>query len=175
MALTVTVLRFGMSLGLSPGEVIRRANELIIADQRSRMFATVFIGYLALDSGTLRFASAGHNPAIVYRAAGHQCEYVSASGVALGLFKGAAFAEETASLTEGDILVLYTDGITEVVNGEEDEFGEDRLEALITEIAQLPVHDISQRVLQAVADFAGEQSLFDDATLVVIKRTRAPA
>ncbi len=109
------------------------------------------------------------------KAAAHQCEYISASGVALGLFKGAAFAEETASLTEGDILVLYTDGITEVVNGDEDEFGEERLEALITENAQLPVHDISQRVLQAVADFAGEQSLFDDATLVVIKRTRAPA
>jgi serine phosphatase RsbU (regulator of sigma subunit)/anti-sigma regulatory factor (Ser/Thr protein kinase) len=171
MALSVTVLRFGMSLNLSPGEVTRRANELIITDQRSRMFATVFVTYLDLDTGEMQIASAGHNPAILYHADQQTCEYRSASGVALGIFKGAAFAEETASLAPGDILVLYTDGITEVLNDDEDEFGEERLEHIIMEYADRTAQQIATQVIREITVFAGDQNLFDDATLVVVKRT----
>jgi sigma-B regulation protein RsbU (phosphoserine phosphatase) len=171
MALTVTVLRFAMSLNLPPGEVARRANELIIADQRSRMFATTFIGYISLDTGHVDFASAGHNPALVYRAVSRSCDYVSAAGVAIGIFGEAEFAEEVIDLQVGDILVLYTDGITEVMNNDEDEFGEDRLEAIISENAGLSAHDLAELVLEAITVFAEDQNLFDDATLVVIKRT----
>src|SRR5690606_27644608 len=116
MALSVTVLRFGMSLHLSPEEVIRRANEIIITEQRSKMFATTFVGYIDLASGALNFASGGHNPPLIYRAARGQCEEVTSSGVAVGLFRGAGFAGAAAQLDPGDILVLYTDGITEVIN-----------------------------------------------------------
>jgi sigma-B regulation protein RsbU (phosphoserine phosphatase) len=173
MALSVTVLRFAMSLNLPPGEVARRANELIIADQRSRMFATTFIGYISLDTGHVEFASAGHNPALVYRAASQSCDYVSASGVAIGIFGGADFAEEVIDLQVGDILVLYTDGITEVMNNDEDEFGEERLEAIIAENAERSAHDLAELVLEAITIFAEDQNLFDDATMVVIKRTAA--
>jgi sigma-B regulation protein RsbU (phosphoserine phosphatase) len=169
MALSVTVLRFGMSLDLPPDEVTRRANELILADQRSRMFATTFVGYISLSSGAMQFSSGGHNPALVYRAASGTCEYVNASGVAVGIFKGAEFVLETAHLNTGDLLVLYTDGITEVINVEEEEFGEERLEALIINNAGRPAEEIADLVLDAISAFAGEQDLFDDATLVVIK------
>jgi len=171
MALSVTVLRFGMSLNLSPGEVMYRANELIIADQRSRMFSTVFIGYMNMDLGHMKFASAGHNPAILYRASAHTCEYVTASGVALGIFKGADFVEETVDLAMGDILVLYTDGITEVMNNDEEEFGEDRLESLISQNADLPAQELANLILNSITAFAEDQNLFDDATLVILKRT----
>lgn len=173
MALSVTVLRFAMSLNLPPSEVARRANELIIADQRSRMFATTFIGYISLDTGRMEFASAGHNPALIYRAVSQSCEYVSASGVAIGIFGGAEFANEMIDLQVGDILVLYTDGITEVMNNDEDEFGEERLETIITENAEQSAHDLAEMVLEAITIFAEDQNLFDDATLVVIKRTVA--
>jgi sigma-B regulation protein RsbU (phosphoserine phosphatase) len=172
MALSVTVLRFGMSLNLPPAEVTRRANELIINDQRSRMFATVFTGYLALDDGQFQFASAGHNPALVYHAAEGRAEFVSASGVALGIFRGATFAEERLRLERGDILILYTDGITEVSNAEEDEFGEDRLEALVVEHADQPAQVIADAVLDAITVFAEGEAMFDDATLVILKRAR---
>jgi len=170
MALSVTVLRFGMSINLPPDEVTRRANELIIADQRSRMFATTFVAYISLETGEIQFASGGHNPALFYRAATQSCEYVSASGVAIGLFKTAQFALETASLAVGDILVLYTDGITEAINLDEDEFGEERLEALLIEHAALPAAQLTDLILDAVNEFTEGQSLMDDATLLVLKR-----
>jgi len=171
MALSVTVLRFGMSMDLPPDEVTRRANELILEEQRSRMFATTFVGYISLESGEMEFSSGGHNPALVYRAASQTCDYINASGVAIGIFKAAEFSSETARLDVGDILVLYTDGITEVINTDEEEFGEDRLDALVMHNAKRPAQHIADLVLEAITEFAGEQDLFDDATLVVIKRT----
>ena len=131
MALSVTVLRFGMTLNLSPDEVTRRANEMIISEQRSRMFATTLIAYITPGTGDIEFASGGHNPALMFRQTEGCCEYISAPGVAIGLFKGADFEVETTRMEVGDIYVLYTDGITEVINNEEEEFGEDRLEKLI--------------------------------------------
>lgn len=172
MALTVTVFRFGMSLTLPPGELMRRANELIIADQRSRMFATVFTAYLSLDTGRVTFSSAGHNPPILYRAAEGCTEDLSASGVAVGIFRDAKYAEKTTHLDPGDILVLYTDGITETLNEDEDEFGEERLAALISDHATLSAAALADQVLNAVTEFSGEQAMFDDATLVIIKSTR---
>ncbi|RPJ02662.1 MAG: GAF domain-containing protein [Chloroflexi bacterium] len=175
MALSVTVLRFGMSINLPPDEVTRRANELIIADQRSRMFATTFVAYISLDTGAMQFASGGHNPALLYRAATQTCEYVSASGVAIGIFKEANFALETVSLEVGDILVLYTDGITEAINNDEDEFGEERLESLLIEHAHLPAAQLTDLILDAVNEFAEGQSLMDDATLLVLRRVSQPS
>ena len=172
MALSVTVLRFGVSLGLPPDEVTRRANELIIADQRSRMFATTFVAYVSLQTGETQFASGGHNPALLYRAASQTCDYITASGVAVGIFKSAEFALETSQVEAGDILVLYTDGITEAINDEEEEFGEERLEKLIVSNAEQTAKDLTTLIMDAVREFAGEQSLFDDATLVIIKRAR---
>jgi len=170
MALTVTVLRFGMSLGLPPAEVVDRANELILADQRSRMFATAFVGYLNLHNGELWFASGGHNPAVFYHAHNQTTELVSAPGVAIGLFKDAQFDASSLQLDPGDILVLYTDGITEAIDADEDEFGEDRLQDLIASHADASAEEITRLVLEAVMDFSGDSNFADDATMVVIKR-----
>lgn len=171
MALSVTVLRFGISLRLPPEEVIQRANEIIISEQRSKMFATTFVGYLDLAGGGLRFASGGHNPPLIYRAASGRCEAITSTGVAVGLFKGADFAGAAARLEPGDVLVLYTDGITEAINGDEDEFGEERLETLIIKHADLPAQALADLIMETIIAFAGDEELFDDATLVVVKRT----
>lgn len=171
MALSVTVLRYGMSLGLSPDQVLHRTNEMIISEQRSRMFATTFIGYLSLRSGELRYACGGHNPALWYHAADRTVDYVTAQGVAVGIFKGAEFAPARLRLQSGDVFVLYTDGITEMLNADEEEFGEERLQTLIQQHNALPAQALAERILEAVNAFAGGQELSDDATLVVIKRT----
>jgi len=194
MALSVTVLRFAMSLNLAPAELMDHANQAIISDQQSKMFATVFVGYLDLDSCTLQFASAGHNPPLLYRATTGRCEYLTTSGVAMGLFKSADYAEETVTLADGDILVLYTDGITEVINAEEKEFGEKRLEELVVRQSSRPAEELAQLIIQAAATFAQGQEpvlpprvlvavspsaslrtglpkgIFDDETLIVVKR-----
>jgi sigma-B regulation protein RsbU (phosphoserine phosphatase) len=170
MALSVTVLRFGMSLNLPPEEVTRRANEIIITDQRSRMFATTFIGYLNEATGEMTFASGGHNPALIYRAASGQIEYVSAPGVAVGIFKSAVFEPRTVTLAPGDVFVLYTDGITEAIDAAEEEFGEGRMESLIASNSHLPAETLTNLITDAVDNFVGDIGLFDDATLVILKR-----
>jgi sigma-B regulation protein RsbU (phosphoserine phosphatase) len=172
MALSVTVLRFAMSLNFSPSELMVRANRSILSDQKSRMFATVFVGYLDLDSSVLEFASAGHNPPLLYRAAAGCCEYLEASGVAVGLFEEARYAEEMVTLAHGDVLVLYTDGITEAIDADEEEFGEERLEELVVQNASCTAQELTDLIINAAAAFASEEGAVDDETLVVIKRLR---
>jgi sigma-B regulation protein RsbU (phosphoserine phosphatase) len=174
MALSVTLMRFGMSLNLVPGDVVDRANMRLISDQQSRMFTTAFVGYLDLDSGVLQFASAGHNPPLLYRAATGQREYLTASGVAMGLFREAGYAEGTVALADDDVLVLYTDGITEVINAEEEEFGEERLEALVVREASRPAQELAEMIVESAATFGEGHGACDDETLVVIKRSRVP-
>ena len=171
MALTVTVLRFAMSLNFAPGEMMDHANSRLISDQQSRMFATVFVGYLDFNSGVLQFASAGHNPPLLYRAATGRCEHLTASGVAIGLFKEADFAEETVTLADGDVLVLYTDGITEMINTEEEEFGEKRLAELVVQYASHPPREMAELIIEAAVTFSEGQGAFDDETLIVVKKT----
>jgi serine phosphatase RsbU (regulator of sigma subunit)/anti-sigma regulatory factor (Ser/Thr protein kinase) len=175
MALSVTVLRFAMGLNFTPGELLDRANQAIISDQQSKMFATAFVGYLDLQSGSLDFASAGHNPPLLCRPARCRCEYLTASGVAMGLFGGAEYAGETVTLADGDILVLYTDGITEVINAHEEEFGEERLQALIVQNGSRPAMELAELITEAVAAFAQDQGAYDDETMVVIKRCASRA
>jgi sigma-B regulation protein RsbU (phosphoserine phosphatase) len=174
MALSVTVLRFAMSLNFSPGELMDRANRSIIADQQSKMFATVFVGYLDPDSGVLQFASAGHNPPLLYRAATGRGEYLQAPGVAMGLFEDATYEEETVTLAHGDVLVLYTDGITEATNADEEEFGEARLEDLVLQNASRPAQELTELIIETAMAFATEEGAVDDETLVVIKRQETP-
>jgi serine phosphatase RsbU (regulator of sigma subunit) len=170
MALSVTVLRFAMNLNFSPSELLDRANRSIIADQQSKMFATVFVGYLDLDSSVLQFASAGHNPPLLYRAASGRCEYLHAQGVAMGLFENANYEEATVTLADDDVLVLYTDGITEAIDADEEEFGEARLEDLVLQNASVPAQQLTEIIIETAMAFATEEGAVDDETLVVIKR-----
>jgi sigma-B regulation protein RsbU (phosphoserine phosphatase) len=170
MALSVTVLRFALGLNFSPGELMDHTNQAIISNQQSNMFATIFVGYLDLDSCVLQFASAGHNPPLLYRASVGRCEVLEALGVAVGVFKDASYAEETVTLARGDVLVLYTDGLTEAVNAEEEEFGQGRLEELVTQHASRPASELADLIIEGVAAFAQDEGAFDDETLVVIKR-----
>ena len=98
------------------------------------------------------------------------CEYLEASGVAMGLFLSAEYDDQTIQYDKGDILVLYTDGITEAIDADEEEFGEDRLEALIQANADKTAQELCDMILTAVDDFASETGQFDDKTLIVVKR-----
>jgi serine phosphatase RsbU (regulator of sigma subunit) len=174
MALCVTVLRFGMSLNLNPQELIARANRLIIQQQRSRMFATVFVAYLDPLTGEVEFVSAGHNPPVWYQAATGRLNRVTAQGVAAGVFASANYERKTLHLEAHDILVLYTDGITEAINQAEEEFGEEHMVALMMDNAYRPAQEIVDTIIAAIHRFAGNLEAFDDETLIVVKRTPKP-
>lgn len=172
MALSVTVLRFGMQLSLSPAELLDRANNLILENQRSRMFATIFVGYLDTETGEMQFASAGHNPPIRYCAADNICIDVVASGVAVGVFSSATFDESMVTLESEDVLIIYTDGITEIINPHEEDYGEDRLRRFIMDNRHMPAQELTEAVIDDINAFSEEEGSFDDETLIIIKRLK---
>lgn len=170
MAYSVTLLRFAMRLNLSPAELLNHVNQIITTDQKSRMFATVFVGFVDFKTGVMTFASAGHNPPLIYRATTRRCEYLNAPGVALGVFPEATYSGDTIHIEAGDALVLYTDGITEVINEAEEEFGEERLENVLALNSTATSEEMVELILKAADTFAQKMGGFDDETLMVIKR-----
>lgn len=170
MALSVTVLRFAMGLNFTPAEMLNHANTGMVEGQQSKMFTTAFVTYIDFDTGEMQFASAGHNPPLLYRAEESRIHYLMASGVAMGVFREARFVEERITIGHGDVLVLYTDGITEIINDQDEEFGEERLESVVLAYRHEPAQMLVDRIMEAVMAFAGGQGVFDDETLVVVKR-----
>jgi phosphoserine phosphatase RsbU/P len=171
MALCVTVLRFGMNLDFSPVELLQHANRTILSfNQQSRAFASVFVAYLNQETGELCYASGGHNPPLLYRADTHGCEFVRARGMLIGIMDQVVLNEEALILNPGDVMVLYTDGITEAMTPDDEEFGEQRLANLITENVHLTSAEIERKIIGEIAKWSGSRGAFDDETLLVIKR-----
>jgi sigma-B regulation protein RsbU (phosphoserine phosphatase) len=172
MAFSVTVLRFAMSFGFSPVELLKRANQTILMyNQLAEMFASVFVSYVDFNTGKMRMASGGHNPPLLYRAATQQIELLKIKGILVGLLEEVSFDEATVQLEPGDVLVMYTDGITEAMTLEDEEFGMERLESVIYAYAAESASELGQHILREVAAFSGNRGAFDDETMVIIKRS----
>ena len=171
MAYSETVIRFAMTLDLSPGEMLARANQFMIANSKSKMFTTVFIGLLDTKSGVFEYANAGHNPPLIYRSSDQQATYLDVSGVALGIFNDAHFASHRTMLSSDDILMLYTDGLIEAIDAHEEEYGEERLSSLLQRVASQNASDMIRNVVHAIEEFAAVDGIFDDLTLLVLRHT----
>ncbi|HEY2797188.1 MAG TPA: PP2C family protein-serine/threonine phosphatase [Thermoanaerobaculia bacterium] len=133
----------------------------------TRKFLTAFFGLLEPETGVLRYVSAGHNPALLRRAGGG-IEQLGATGVPLGMFPNAAWREETRPMAKGDLLCVYSDGITEALDASDEEFGVPRLSRLLD--AGSP-EEICRRVFDEVASFAADVPQYDDQTLLLLRRT----
>jgi serine phosphatase RsbU (regulator of sigma subunit)/putative methionine-R-sulfoxide reductase with GAF domain len=170
MVLTRTLIRAMMIGKPTPWEALERANDLILADARTDMFATAFSAVLDPHTGHLIFANAGHNPPLWYRCPEGELTTLKGHGLALGVRPNIQLPERSLELAPGDVLVLYTDGITEALNPNEEEFGTARLTDLIVTNHGLFADEIVEQVLRAVYDFAQGAPQFDDMTMVVVKR-----
>ena len=171
MAYCVTLMRFAMRLGLEPAELFKHVNRLMLEDQRARVFSTAFVAYIDLDTGKVQYASAGHNPPIIYRAREGTCQELFARGVALGVFEKASYEELNLDLQDDDLLVFYTDGLTEATNHDGEEFGELRLQDLIIKHADATVQQLKSAIVQTITDFCDQRGN-DDETLVILKRIK---
>ncbi len=136
----------------------------------TRKFLTLFFGLLEPDTGLFRYVSAGHNPALLARATGELVRLES-TGVPVGMLPNASWREETVSVAPGDLLFVYTDGVTEAVNEKDEEFGLERLSEIVSGGAALPPRELCDQVLAAVADFARGMPQYDDQTLLLVRRT----
>jgi sigma-B regulation protein RsbU (phosphoserine phosphatase) len=133
------------------------------------MFVTLFYGTLSEKDRTLTYVNAGHNPPMVYRGLDGTIEELMPTGIVLGAVEHRPYVAERITLGTGDILVMYTDGITESINIQEEMFGEERLRGVIRQHARLTAQEILMKILAAVQEFTGDVPQFDDITLMVIK------
>jgi sigma-B regulation protein RsbU (phosphoserine phosphatase) len=151
-------------------ELVERIDRHLRRYAATRKFLTLFFGLFEPDTGTLTYVSAGHNPSLLFRRGG-AIESLGATGVPVGMFPDASWKEVRQTLSPGDVLCIYTDGLTEAVNTREEEFGLDRLSAVISSGLDKPLPALCERVLEEVADYAREMPQYDDQTLLLLRRT----
>ncbi len=153
----------------SPDRVCARLNDLVHRRTSPEKFVTFIATLYDPETGAVVYSNAGHNPGIVLRAAGGH-ELLSAQGPPLGLFPGQAYGSGALTLERGDLLVLYTDGITEAANPDDDEFGLDRLIAVVRGVASRPLDEIDATIGAGLAAFAAGVPFHDDRTVVLLRR-----
>ncbi len=165
-----TVLRAVALSGRKPVNALQRANELILAESQADMFVTVYYSVLDSRKHLLTYASAGHNLALYASQEAGKIEPMLTAGIPLGVVSGAVFGQKTLLLAPGDVVLFYTDGAIEVQNAEGEEFGAERLSAVLAEHLTEPAEAIAEAIDAAVQDFAGEAAQYDDFTLILVKR-----
>ena len=172
MALARSLMRASALDGSAPLVATSRANRWITRDSQSGMFVTLFYGVLDVCTGQLRYTNAGHNPPLLLRYSGTD-EVLSTPGIALGVIEAAPLREAETSLSGGDVLVCYTDGITEAINEAEEEYGVARLTAVVRRSLARSAQATVDAILADLLEHTGRLPAFDDVTLLVIKRSGA--
>lgn len=170
MASTRSMLRAAAQALTSPGEVLARVNELLYTDTPARMFVTCFYAILDPRSGNLWYANAGHD--LPYQRADGKVEELLATGMPLGLLPGMQYEEREMSITQGECLLFYSDGLVEAHNGQQEMFGFPRLKLLLTR--QNDQDTLIPFLLDELKNFTGsdwEQE--DDITLITVQRMPA--
>ncbi|MBC7188497.1 MAG: SpoIIE family protein phosphatase [Calditrichaeota bacterium] len=162
----------------SPARLLCELNRKLRRRLDPRVFATVAYGIIELESGRLRLARAGHDRVLLRRANG-QVEALLPPGIAVGLADSSVFdaniKECATQVHPGDTLVFYTDGVTEAMNEQHEQFGEQTLSELVAHAPMGGAEDLRKLVLRRVRRFAGRAAQHDDITLVVVKRLPAQA
>jgi sigma-B regulation protein RsbU (phosphoserine phosphatase) len=149
-----------------PPAVCGSVNRLLCAQMISGRFVTMAYLRLHAARGVLTYANAGHNPPLLARSNG-QVETLHASGTVLGVFSDAEYTGREVALHHGDRLLLYTDGVTEARNRDEEEFGEQRLSAALARHRHLPAAELHTAVMSEVTQFA-TAGFQDDTTLIAV-------
>jgi sigma-B regulation protein RsbU (phosphoserine phosphatase) len=162
-------LRALLSHGQSLSEVAQQANDLLHATTPANRYATAFLNRYDPLTGACQWVNCGHNDGIVLRKSG-EVEMMPCSGIALGLFPHMAYEAQTFNLRSGDLLAIYSDGVTEANDADEREFSLERLIAVLTANRDRPASEIVDMAIQEIDAFVGEAPQFDDITLMVMKR-----
>ncbi len=174
MAMCRTNIRAAALSGRSPSEALKRANELILNDSQADVFLTAIYAMLDPETGQLTYANGGHNRPLFMQASTGEVRELSARGIILGQFDEVDIEEEAVEFSPGDTMVLYTDGVTEAINAEEQPFGEDRLNAILASNAGARAEEIVTAIADAVHSFAGSEPQADDFTILAVARTQSP-
>jgi len=169
MALSRIVIRISALWFKNCADAIAFANPVITKDSKTGMFVTLFLGILDNETMTMSYVNAGHNPPLVIRAGTEQIDELKPTGIAIGVIEDIAFDQDLVHLQDGDVVVLYTDGVTEAINTNTEDFGIPRLIQTVKDSVSLPAQDIVDTIVTRVSEYCGTQPQHDDITLLVIK------
>jgi serine phosphatase RsbU (regulator of sigma subunit)/class 3 adenylate cyclase/tetratricopeptide (TPR) repeat protein len=177
MASSRTLLRaYADEFSAEPERVIALANRRILADTHAGLFVTVFFAVLDPATGTLVYTNAGHNPPFLARGGSGEIQPLQRTGMPLGVLEEASWERGTAQMEPGDVLVIYTDGLTEAQNAAGEYFGEAGLRASLKTILQKTTcespesGEVLAALLGDIHRFVGDRPLADDLTMVVLGR-----
>lgn len=170
MAVCRTLIRATGIRGVNSAECISYSNNLLVEESVNSMFVTVFYGIYNLKTGEINYTNAGHNPPYVLKADGSLQKLPFSNNVIAGIVEGYHYTEEAFTLEHGDMLLLYTDGVTEAIDNECNEYGEGRLESLLKSTPLSSCQQMIDLVKADVKVFAEDAEQSDDITLLAIKR-----
>ena len=167
MSMSITALRLVAKQEADVGAVARRANELLYTQNATSMFSSVFYGVLDLASGRLDYTNCGHNAPLLMRRDG-ACVALQSGGTPLGILPERRVRTHAETLSAGDCLLLFTDGVTESHDAQGQDYGEERLTDLLRGAMQVGVADIPRAVTEDVLAFARGVEPFDDITCLAV-------
>jgi len=155
--------------GIEISNMVSRINNLIVQNTGLDKFITFFYGQLDIEKHVFTFCNAGHNPPYMIHP-NKKTRELMAGGIVLGMMADMTFETASVLLNPGDRIVMFTDGITEAMNVQEDEYCEDRLKKIIQKFTDLSAQKLMEKIESDVETFSGEAPQADDITLVVLKR-----
>ena len=170
MAVARTLIRATGIRGVSPAECMTYSNALLSQEAVNNMFVTVFYGIYNIRTGEVTYSNAGHNPPYLMKADGTVEELPLSKDIVAGAIDDYEFTEDTLQLEKGDTLLLFTDGVTEAIDKDEKDYGDERLRKLLGQCSKLSCQEIVDKVKADVKAFVGEAEQSDDITLLALKR-----
>ena len=182
-ALIMSVVQASLRIIASDGEIslpklAEKMNEFLYRTTPGNKYATFFYAQVDSERRQLRYVNAGHNPPYLVRARTQaadlswteaQVEELTTGGTVVGMLPGMSYAEATVDLRSGDVLLAYTDGVTEAHDPDDVEFGEDRLKSVLSALAHLSADDIRARLTAELKEWIKDAEQYDDLTFVVMK------
>ncbi|MBM3765902.1 MAG: FtsX-like permease family protein, partial [Acidobacteria bacterium] len=155
--------------GIALPDLAARMNRLLHRSTQAKSYATFFYAQIDKETNQLRYVNAGHNPPYLWRGENGEIVELPAGGTPIGLFPQMRYEEASVGLQKGDVLIAFTDGVTEAMNPSDEEFGEDRLKALLGDVAKLPIDEMSARIAAEMRGWIREAEQYDDLTFVLMK------
>ena len=173
MMSTLTLLK-GAAIGLGdPGAILSEVNNLLEEENEAAMFVTLFYAVFNPANGLFTYSNGGHNPPVIIHADGSSTILPATNGIALGVAPGWEYDEASVTLTPGETIILYTDGVTEAMNAEGEEFGLDRLRQILSESRPSAARQANSIIFDAVREFAGDTPQSDDITCLTFRRSES--
>ncbi len=169
MAMCRTLLRAAAINRLSPASTLERVNQLLFNDSRSDLFVTVFYAVWDPTSGEVTFASGGHTPALLMAGKKGKAIELRSRGIALGVLPEIQLEEHRTTIHPGDMLVAYTDGVTEAMQADYTEWGTERFIDALCDVYDRPIPSVVEGILDAIERFVGDAPQHDDLTFWILK------